>query len=218
MAFNNPYREKIKDHKYINQDIDLIKQNKWKWNEYFGNNNPLRLEIWTGLWNFFSWEVVKYPDRNFIGMEIKFKRCYVTAEKALTKWWENFLIVKEFAQKIDDFIADGELEQTYIFFPDPWANKDRQKKHRLMQAEFLEILFKKTQQEWKVVFKTDHRWYFDDSLEVIKQQNIWSIETLSYDYESETDVFDKKNLTEFESMHREHKTKINYLVLQKKSS
>lgn len=216
MTKDNPYIEKIKDHKYINQNLELLPEYKWRWNEYFGNNNPLRLEIWTGLWNFFSGEVPKFSNRNFLGMEIKFKRCYVTAEKTLAKWGENFLIIREFAQKIDSFIWDWELEQTYIFFPDPWGKKDRQKKHRLMQADFLETLFKKTQSGWKVIFKTDHRDYFKDSLEVIENQNIWEIQNLSFDYENENPDFDINNITEFEAIHREHKTQINYLELVKK--
>jgi tRNA (guanine-N7-)-methyltransferase len=166
--------------------------------------------------NFFSWEVPKYPDTNFLGMEIKFKRCYVTAEKTIEKWGENFLIIREFAQKISKFIWDNELEQTYIFFPDPWGKKDRQKKHRLMQADFLESLYKKTMSGWKVIFKTDHRDYFNDSLEVIQNQGIWGIQNLSYDYETENSEYDVKNITEFETIHRSLNTKINYLELIKK--
>jgi tRNA (guanine-N7-)-methyltransferase len=82
---NNPYIEKIKDHKYINQDLSLLPEYKGRWNKYFENKNPLRLEIGTGMGNFFSSEVPKFPDRNFIGMEIKFKRCYITAEKTIAK-------------------------------------------------------------------------------------------------------------------------------------
>jgi tRNA (guanine-N7-)-methyltransferase len=166
--------------------------------------------------NFFSWEVPKFPDRNFLWMEIKFKRCFFTAEKTITKWGENFLIIREFAQKIDSFIWDWELEQTYIHFPDPWGKKDRQKKHRLMQAEFLETLFKKTKVGWKVIFKTDHRDYFKDSLEVIEKQAIWEIQNLSFDYETENPEFDVMNITEFEAIHRREKTEINYLELVKK--
>ncbi len=173
----------------------------------------MRLEIWTGLGNFFSGEVPLHPEKNFIGMEIKFKRCYNTAEKTLEKWGKNFVVVKEYAQKIDDFIADGELEQTYIFFPDPWAKKERQKKHRIMQKEFLEMLHKKTKAGGKLVFKTDHRGYFDDTLELLTTMDIWKQWVLSYDYQNELDHFDTKRLTEFEVIFAHEK--INYLELIK---
>lgn len=212
---NNPYIEKIKNHPHISQEIKKLTKYKWKWWEYFLNNNPLRLEIGTWLGNFFSWEVISSPNVNFIGMEIKFKRCFVTAKKTLEKWGKDFLVIREFAQKINDFIWDWELEQTYIFFPDPWGKKERQKKHRLMQANFLETLYNKTKTGWKVIFKTDHRDYFNDSIEVLRKQNIWDIQKLSFDYENENPDFNILNITEFEAIHRKNKTQINYLELVK---
>ena len=206
MTKDNPYIEKIKDHKYINQDLNILPEYKWRWNEYFGNNNPLRLEIGTGLWNFFSWEVPKFSDINFLWMEIKFKRCFTTAEKTLKKWGKNFFIVKEFAQKLDDFIADWELQQVYIFFPDPWGKKDRQKKHRVLQAEFLSLIHKKLEKGWKIIFKTDHEDYFKDTLEVLEEINLFKQEHKSFDYEKElSQFFDKKNMTEFEVIFSEKK-------------
>lgn len=213
MAFVNPYIAKIQWHSHIIEWTKEIASHKWKWNEYFGNDNPLRLEIWTGLWNFFSWEVPLHPDKNFIWMEIKFKRCFVSAEKTLEKWGKNFVVVKEYGQKIEDFIADGELEQTYIFFPDPWGKKERQKKHRIMQKDFLDMLYRKTQSWWKLVFKTDHREYFDDTLELLKTMDNWKQSYISFDYQNESTEFDKSRLTEFEVIF--HEKNICYLELIK---
>lgn len=83
MAINNPYIEKVKNHKNILNNTEEIYKNKWKWWEYFWNKNDLILEIGTGLWNFFSREVQKNPNQNFLWMEIKYKRLYICAEKAL---------------------------------------------------------------------------------------------------------------------------------------
>ena len=60
-----------------------IYKNQSKWDSYFGNKNDIVLEVWTGLGNFFSREVVKNPESNFVWMEIKYKRLYISAEKAL---------------------------------------------------------------------------------------------------------------------------------------
>ena len=51
---------------------------------------------------------------------------------------------------------------------------------------------------------------------MIQNQNIWEIQNLSYDYETENPDFDVTNMTEFETIHRALKTKINYLELVKK--
>jgi tRNA (guanine-N7-)-methyltransferase len=211
----NPYIEKVEQHKkIINMENDIF-PNKWKWNDYFWNNNEIVIEIWTWLWNFFSWEVSKNNDKNFLWFEIKFKRLFVTAEKTLEKWWDNFVLLKTKAQNISRIFDKWEVSLTYVFFPDPWDKKDRQRKHRLWTEDFISDLYDITKIGWKVVFKTDHRWYFDDTLALINDFWKWNIEKLSYDYENEIETFDKKNMTEFEEIFREHKIKINYIELVK---
>ncbi len=148
-------------------------------------------------------------------MEIKFKRVYKTYEKAMQGGGENFVILKRYAQEINEIFWEEELTTTYIFFPDPWDKKDRQKKHKLLQQEFLQILFKKTKHEWKLIFKTDHKEYFENVCEIIKSLNLWKIEKLSYDYENEIEDFDKKALTWFEALFRGEKKKICYLEAKK---
>ena len=127
----------------------------------------------------------------------------------------NFVLVKSMAQNISKIFEKWEVSLTYIFFPDPWDKKDRQRKNRLFSDKFVNDLYVVTKKDWKVIFKTDHIWYFEDSLELINKFWKWTIEKLSYDYENEIESFDKKNLTEFESIFREHKMKINYLELRK---
>ena len=148
-------------------------------------------------------------------MEIRYKRLFKTAEKSRNLWVENFVVIKDFWQNIDKIFTENEISKVYIFFPDPWENKDRQKKHKLMQMEFLDKLYFVLKKWWKVCFKTDHKWYFDDTIELLKEQNKFKISFLSYDYENESEVFDKQKLTEFESMFRWDRMKINYVELEK---
>jgi len=104
------------------------------------------LEIGTGMGNFFGKQVGEHPKKNFIGMEIRYKRLFQSAQKARKLENNNFVMLKDFGQNIDKIFEIEEIAETYIFFPDPWANKDRQRKHRLLGAEFLEKLFSITQQ------------------------------------------------------------------------
>ena len=83
MVVNNPYIEKVKEHNNIINIVEDIYPHKWKWWEYFENSNEIFLEIGTGLGNFFSKEVQKHPDINFVWMEIKYKRLFIAAEKSL---------------------------------------------------------------------------------------------------------------------------------------
>jgi tRNA (guanine-N7-)-methyltransferase len=74
-------------------------------------------------------------------MEIRYKRLFQTAEKSRKYDTSHFVMLKDFAQNIDKIFMENEVSETYIFFPDPWP-KDRQKKHRLLQEEFLKNLYR----------------------------------------------------------------------------
>jgi tRNA (guanine-N7-)-methyltransferase len=236
---NNPYIEKVKSHKNIINNIEDIYINKWKWDKYFNNKNDLILEIWTGLWNFFSKEVQKNPDINFLWMEIKYKRLYISAEKALWNlnnyvhnWvrfksaidrnktendlWEenvNFLLLKDFWENIDKIFKENEILKSYIFFPDPWAKKKRWLKNRLLQTEFLNNLYNITKENWKAIIKTDHFWYYEFVLEEVKNTS-WKIVKISTDFENDEE-FKNEETTEFQQLFRGQDIKINYIELEK---
>lgn len=215
MTFTNPYIEKIKNNPHIIEDKENTLLYKWRWNEYFKNNYPIYLEIWTGLWNFFSSQVKNNPHINFIGMEIKFKRVYKTSEKSSELWNTNFVVLKRKWQEIDEIFWPWEIERSYIFFPDPWEKKDYQKKNKLLQVDFLRSLAEVTNKWWFLIFKTDHRKYFDEVLETLKKISEWHILRISYDYEKDIETFNKQNLTEFEALFRGEKKKICYLEVKK---
>lgn len=211
----NPYISKVLESKNILTNETEIFEKAGKWEKYFWNKNWIYLEIWTWLGNFFSAENARKPEKNFIWVEIKYKRLFVTEQKTLEKWWKNFVLLKTKWQNIDRFLWNEEIERTYVFFPDPWGNKDRQKKHRLFQEKFIRDLYEKTKIGWKLIFKTDHREYFETTLELFEKIWLWKIVLKSYDYEKETDKFDSKDLTEFEAIFREDKIKVNYVEFEK---
>ncbi len=210
MNRENLYIPLVLSHENIISDPKIAYQYAGKWHQYFQNQQEIYLEIWTGLWNFFSQESFEHQDKNFIWMEIKYKRLFKTAEKTKQLWVKNFVILKDFGQHIDTIFSGNEIARTYVFFPDPWHNKDRQKKHKLLQKEFLQNLYKITKIWWEFFFKTDHKAYFDDVLEIISELGLWKQKFVSYDYEAESEIFSTKKITEFESMFRWEKLKIHY--------
>jgi len=225
MTVNNPYIDLVADHPDIWSDIEKIYSQSGKWSEVFKIKNPIYLEIGTGMGNFFGGEVRENPEINYVGMEIKYKRLYITAEKAHGRkatqvknpeiWKDdatNFVLLKDFAQNIDKIFWEAEITQSYIFFPDPWP-KDRHKKHRLLQTDFLNNIYTITQSAGKCIIKTDHREYFDFVLEQLAQTQ-WKQVRKSYDWEAEDD-YDKSKDTEFQKITKKHTEKVNYLELQK---
>jgi len=239
LNINNPYIEKVKGHKNIINITDDIYTNKWKWCEYFWNKNDITLEIGTWLWNFFSREVQKNPNINFLWMEIKYKRLYICAEKSLWNlnnysnnsvrfksaiyknnsendlWKENknFALLKDFWENIDRIFEKWEVSKSYIFFPDPWAKKKRWLKNRLLQSKFLNNLFSITKKWWKAIIKTDHFWYYEFILEELKNTP-WKINKTSTDFENEEE-FKNEETTEFQQLFRWQDIKINYIELIK---
>lgn len=136
MNINNPYIEKVKDHKNIINITEDIYKNKWNWNKYFWNENDLILEVGTGLGNFFSREVQKNPNQNFLWMEIKYKRLYIWAEKSLwnlNNYASNWVRIrnieekkaKHLERKVHPSKGGLEGEKNFVLLKDFWENIDK---------------------------------------------------------------------------------------------
>ncbi len=225
---NNPYIEQVKNHYKILTNLEEIYSIKWKWNSFFANKNPIILEIWTGLWNFFSKNVNQNLDKNYIWMEIRYKRCFMTAQKTLwkvknndnscdntklEKYNNNFVVIKDYAEKINNIFDENEINETLIFFPDPWARKKWLKK-RLLQKQFLDDLYARTKINWKLIFKTDHLGYFLHVLYEVEKTK-WDILFKTFDYEKQW-LYESDAITEFEQIFRWQDIKVCYLELIKK--
>lgn len=211
----NAYIQMIEDNPRIFDKEELAFENAWKWNEYFWNENEIILEIGTWLGNYFSMQASQNPNKNYIWKEIRFKRLHVTSEKSIQAGADNFALICTKWENISKSFGDGELSETYVFFPDPWANKDRQRKHRIFQDEFIENLYKKTKTWGKLFFKTDHREYFESTLELFSKHTGWKLINKSFDYENELEIFDTKKMTEFEEIFREERLNICYVEFEK---
>lgn len=217
MNRENLYIPLVLEHKKIISDSIESYKNKWKWSQFFDNKNNIHLEIWTWFGHFFARESGQNMYKNFIWMEIKYKRLYKTAQKTIEAWNQNFVLLKDFGQNIDKIFNENEISQTYVFFPDPWDNKDRQKKHKLFQTKFIRDLAFITKKWGKLIFKTDHLNYFNQTLDLFEENNdVWEKWFCSFDYEKDFEWFTKKNITEFESFYRWENIKINYVEFTKK--
>jgi len=101
-----------------------------------------------------------HPDLAFVGMDITFKRVVKLAQKADALGHKNMFSVLCNAKALDQVFADGELDGIFIFFPDPWAQKKRQMKNRLVQTEFVRVLQRKLKPGGFFWFKTDCEPYY----------------------------------------------------------
>jgi len=215
MPFINRYIAKVEQNDKILLEWEKLYSNKWNWENIFKNKNPMVLEIWIWLWNFFTKISDKNKDKNYIWMEIRYKRLDRTFNKLAKNGNSNFMLIKDKWENIDKIFTENEIEKTYLFFPDPWENKESQRKNRLVNKLWIEKLYYITKQNGDFIFKTDSLDYFESSLEIVKQTN-WEIDIVSYDYQADETLFDKNLITEFEEMFRKDNLQINYLRLVKK--
>ena len=105
---------------------------KGKWNEYFGNNNPIYAEIGCGKGKFIVQNASENPDINFIGIERQTTIMAIAARKTNSEM-KNIALIRGDAETLEDLFSPEELSRIYLNFSDPWPKK-RWAKRRLTKA------------------------------------------------------------------------------------
>ena len=103
---------------------------KGKWNEFFGNDNPIVLELGCGKGEYSLALAEKNPNKNFIGVDIKGARFWRGAKTALENNMKNVGFMRTQIELIDLCFAENEVDEIWITFPDPQIKYTRTK-HRL---------------------------------------------------------------------------------------
>ncbi len=210
----NPYVAKMADFpEYLGFDIEEINAKKNKWQEHFQNNNPIYLEIGSGSGNFTNGLSERHKDRNYLALEIRFKRLVASAEKAKRRNAKNIYFIRRYAEDITTFIGENELDGIYINFADPW---EKRLKNRVIQPKLFEVFNVILKSGGKVFIKTDHDGYANDILEFIKEFPNYTVDFSTNDlHNSEKNQDNIK--TEFEELFlHKHKKNINYIEISKK--
>ncbi|MCB0412392.1 MAG: tRNA (guanosine(46)-N7)-methyltransferase TrmB [Bdellovibrionales bacterium] len=174
--------------------------------------SPLDLEIGTGNGFHFAEHAKRHPNRNLLGIELKYKPLVQAIRRVLRQGGTNARILRYNAVHLDQLFEKEELNNVYIHFPDPWE-KLRQNKHRLIQLEFLNRLFHLQKSGAFVEFKTDSRDYYLWARERFEQSPYVIIEDSENLHQS---AYAAKNfVTHFESIFLRKSLPIHYCRLQK---
>lgn len=128
---------------------------KGNWREkVFGNNNPVVLELGCGKGEYSVGLAEKFPDKNFIGIDIKGARFWRGAKTAVENNISNVAFLRTQIELIEYAFAQGEVDEIWITFPDPQI-KYKRTKHRLTNQEFLDRYRKILKPAGLVHLKTD---------------------------------------------------------------
>jgi tRNA (guanine-N7-)-methyltransferase len=130
-----------------------------KWAEHFGNNNPLVLELGCGTGAYTISLAERYPDKNFIGVDIKGARMWHGATAAHQDGKTNVAFLRIVIENIAEYFAPNEVSEIWITFPDPHPREGKARK-RLCSPRFHEIYRKFIQPVGKLHLKTDNQELF----------------------------------------------------------
>lgn len=173
---------------------------------------PLDLEIGTGNGLHFAHHAIQNPERCLLGIELKYKPLIQSIRRVRRAGMENARMARYNAYLVTELFAPQELDNVFIFFPDPWE-KLRQHKHRLIQDAFLLQLFEAQRPGAKLIFKTDSHDYFDWSLERFQRS---PYKVLSHTHNLHASEFAATNfITQFESIFIRQGVQIGYALLER---
>lgn len=176
----------------------------------FGNNNPIVVELACGKGEYTTNLAQTYPDKNFIGIDIKGDRIWKGAIRAQDEDLENVRFLRCYIDHLEQFFDKGEISELWITFPDPYLKKSNSKK-RLTSPKFLDIYRKVAAEDAVVHLKTDSEPLYRFTLDVINEQEL-HVSVRFDDLYAETDLTNELRIkTYYEKKHLERGRTIQYV-------
>lgn len=136
---------------------------KGRWQEIFGNDHPIHVEVGSGKGAFVSGMAKANPEINYIGIDIQKSVLSYALDKVLVTDVPNIKLLWVDGSDLTDYFEDGEIDRLYLNFSDPWPKK-RHEKRRLTYQSFLATYQQILPENGEIHFKTDNRGLFEYSL------------------------------------------------------
>ena len=191
-------KEVIENSPYV---VHEPQKQKGRWNEVFGNDHPIHIEVGMGKGRFLMDMAKLHPEVNYVGIEmydsvllraLQKREEYEQNEGTLT----NLFFMCMDARLLPEIFEKGEVKKIYLNFSDPWP-KARHAKRRLTSRQFLERYDQILVLEGSVEFKTDNRDLFEFSLEEVKEAG-WTLEASTFDLHHDEELLKGNVMTEYE--------------------
>lgn len=148
--------------------------------KHFQNSLPITLELACGKGDYALGLAQAFPQRNFIGVDIKGARIWRGAKTALELGLQNVAFLRTRIEQIALFFEPGEVDEIWITFPDPFLRNSKSNR-RLTSPPFLEQYRKILKSGGLVHLKTDDPTLFEFTLEVLETGKDVSIEYSDWD-------------------------------------
>ena len=183
---------------------------KGRWHEqFFGNDNPIVLELGCGKGEYTVALARKYLEKNFIGIDIKGARLWRGCKTSNEEGMKNVAFIRTRIQLIEQFFAAGEVSEIWVTFPDPQPKKPNK---RLTSERFLSYYKNILRPDSTIHLKTDSYELYDYTLnEVIPQGNYQVVFATDDLYGTPCDLEVCEVRTFYESMFLKEGKKITYI-------
>lgn len=163
---NKPWAEEfLLDHKAI---VSIGDERKGRISEWFTKQQPLHIEVGSGMGRFITEMAKANPEINYIGIERDKNVMIRIVEKAVEQNIDNLRLLTLDAEHLPEFFNEGEVDRIYLNFSDPWP-KTRHAKRRLTHENFLKLYEMILRPDGEIHFKTDNQHLFEFSLESMSQ-------------------------------------------------
>ncbi|MDO5570720.1 MAG: tRNA (guanosine(46)-N7)-methyltransferase TrmB [Bacteroidales bacterium] len=142
---------------------------KGKWGkDFFKNDNPIVLELGCGKGEYAVGLAKMYPNKNFIGVDIKGARMWTGAKESFENGMKNVAFLRTNIELIDNFFDKGEISEIWITFPDPQMKKVTK---RLTSTRFMQLYLEILNSDGLVHLKCDSNFLFTYTTEMVKTNN-----------------------------------------------
>ncbi|RRO19619.1 tRNA (guanosine(46)-N7)-methyltransferase TrmB [Flavobacteriaceae bacterium 14752] len=185
---------------------------KGQWNaQYFRNDNPIIVELGCGKGEYTVGLAQKYPDKNFVGIDIKGARFWRGAKTALENEMKNVAFIRTQIELVDLVFGEDEVSEIWITFPDPQI-KYKRTKHRMTNPEFLDKYKHILKPEGLIHLKTDSEFMHGYTLGILQGLNhkiLYSHHDIYVNHDADKDVVGIQ--TFYENQYLEQSKPITYI-------
>ena len=198
-------------HEFLFTERDHDFKLKGTWNsEFFKNENPIVLELGCGKGEYSIGLGENYPDKNFIGIDIKGARIWRGSKNAQEKNLRNVAFLRTQIEYIERCFSTDEVSEIWITFPDPQPNKE---KKRLTHSIFLNRYKNVLKPNGIIHLKTDSAELYEFTLEVIEENKLKLLDSTNDLYGSPVPEREevKEIKTHYEKLFTAKGKKITYL-------
>ncbi|GGE30863.1 tRNA (guanosine(46)-N7)-methyltransferase TrmB [Streptococcus himalayensis] len=136
---------------------------KGKWQDIFGNDHPIHVEVGSGKGAFITGMARQNPEINYIGIDIQKSVLSYALDKVLATDAPNIKLLWVDGSDLTNYFEKAEIDRLYLNFSDPWPKK-RHEKRRLTYKSFLDTYKEILPEKGEIHFKTDNRGLFEYSL------------------------------------------------------